>query len=149
MGGPALVVIDFLVVPFQKARMRFQFPVLAPKNCDCCGLCCEGIGSPVAIYTYRASYSGPYLFRPRDLPPELGREIDDYFGGLRGGQPPVEHCLWFDAQTRQCKHHEWRPAVCRKYEVGCASCLDERRPYVALAGEDLGPSPDSTRESRE
>ena len=108
----------------------FQFPILAPQDCEGCGLCCEGIGSPVAIYTYRLSHAGGYLYRPPNLPPELGEEIDAYFGGLKGGEEPLGHCLWFDPETRRCKHHTWRPNVCRQYEVGCDACLDERRPYL-------------------
>jgi len=115
--------------------MEFRFPVLEPENCEGCGLCCEGIGSPVAMYTYRTSYSGPYLYRPKNLPEELAREIDHYFAGLKRGEEPVDHCLWFDVETRKCKHHQWRPQVCRNYQVGCESCLNERRPYVVTQPE--------------
>jgi Fe-S-cluster containining protein len=110
--------------------MTVQLTTLVPQDCQGCGLCCEGIGSPVAIYTYRTSHSGPYLFRPRDLPRHLADEIDRYFDGLKAGEKPVDNCLWFDETTRQCKHHEWRPQVCRKYDVGCDLCLKERAPFV-------------------
>ena len=110
-----------------------RFAVLEPTDCDGCGLCCRGIGSPPAIYTYRISRSGKFLFRPVDLPAELGQQLDDYFYGLLRGQEPVDNCIWLDQTTGKCKHYAWRPQVCRTYEVGCDACLNERRPYVTDA----------------
>jgi Fe-S-cluster containining protein len=106
-----------------------QLSILEPETCDGCGLCCEGIGSPVALYVSRSSWSGAHPFRPADLPEELIREIDDHFGGLFRGQEPQERCLWFDPMARRCRHYEWRPQVCRDYELGGDACLSRRREY--------------------
>lgn len=119
---------------------KYRFEVLEPENCEGCGLCCEGIGSPVAIYTYRTSRSGPYLYRPKDLPEELAREIDLYFAGLWNGDVPQDACLWFDPVTRKCKHHEFRPWVCRQYEVASPACQLERRPYYVGSPLDDDPA---------
>lgn len=105
-------------------------PVLEPASCDGCGLCCEGIGSPVLLYqSYRGS-DAAHPMRPQGLPAELIAEIDDHFRGLSRGQEPQEQCLWFDPERRVCRHYEWRPPICRDYELGGQECLDRRRPCV-------------------
>jgi Fe-S-cluster containining protein len=105
-------------------------PVLQPASCDGCGLCCEGIGSPVLVYqSYRGAESS-HPMRPSDLPSELITEIDDHFLGLVRGQEPQEQCLWYDAERRVCRHYEWRPQVCRDYERGGSACLELRQPFV-------------------
>lgn len=103
-----------------------------------------GIGSPVVLYASRPGYAEPHPFRPDGLPQPLIDEINAHFSGLLRGQEPQECCLWFDAETRLCKHHEWRPQVCRDYEIAGRECLRERRRAV-LAGNPypLRESPDT------
>ena len=108
--------------------------VLEPESCDGCGLCCEGIGSPVALYVTRPGLAADHPFRPVGLPQELIREIDEHFLGLFRGQERQDRCLWFDPAARCCRHYEWRPQVCRDYELGGAPCLDLRR--ARLASDD-------------
>jgi Fe-S-cluster containining protein len=107
-----------------------QFQVLQPESCAGCGLCCEGIGSPVLLYASGPRIIEPHPFRPSGLPLELIEEIDAHFLGLARGQEAQERCLWFDTDTRRCKHYEWRPQVCRDYELGGRACLAQRRPFV-------------------
>ena len=107
-----------------------ELPILPPNSCDGCGACCLGIGSPVMLYASRPEYSEPHPFRPANLPPELVDELNFHFSGLRRGHEPQESCLWFDHDTRQCKHHEFRPQVCRDYELGGRECLRRRREAV-------------------
>ena len=38
-------------------------------------------------------------------------------------------CIWLDMKTRQCRHHEYRPQICRDFEVGSADCHAWRRHY--------------------
>lgn len=101
--------------------------VLEPESCAGCGLCCEGNGSPVVLYASRPEWQTEHPFRPPGLPVELIREIDEHFAGLYRGQEPPERCLWFDAESRRCRHYEWRPQVCRDYELGGTACLTLRR----------------------
>ena len=110
-----------------------DLPVI-PTSCDGCGVCCIGIGSPVVLYASRPHYAIPHPFRPIDIPAELIDEINMHFSGLIRGQEPQDKCLWFDTQTRLCKHHEYRPQVCRDYEIGGRECLRERRKAV-MAGD--------------
>ena len=102
-------------------------PVLSPTSCDGCGLCCEGIGSPVLLYASRPGFGEPHPYRPAGLPHELIEEIDSHFSGLTRGQEPLERCLWFDTTTRQCRHYELRPQICREYELAGPSCLIRRQ----------------------
>jgi Fe-S-cluster containining protein len=37
-----------------------------------------------------------------------------------------EPCIWFDQETRRCKHYEYRPELCRDFEVGEEDCLRVR-----------------------
>ena len=41
-------------------------------------------------------------------------------------------CLWLDIETGRCKHHEFRPNVCRDFRIGSAGCLDWRAEYLVL-----------------
>mgnify|MGYP003580021139 CR=1 FL=1 len=55
----------------------------------------------------------------------LRREIDDAWE--RGtawfaGKP----CIWLDIESRTCRNYEYRPAVCRRFEPGCDTCLEYR-----------------------
>ncbi len=101
-------------------------PLIGPETCGGCGLCCEGIGSPVVLYSSRPGLCEPHPFRPANLPQELIDEINSHFAGLTRGQEPLERCLWFDETTRQCKHYEFRPQVCIDYELGGRACLSRR-----------------------
>lgn len=69
----------------------------------------------------------PHPFRPASLPQELIDEIDFHFSGLFRGQEPQTRCLWFDTETRRCRHYEFRPPICIEYELGGRSCLLRRR----------------------
>lgn len=105
-------------------------PILPPTSCEDCGACCLGIGSPIALYASRPHHAWPHPFRPDNLPRELIEEIDFHFSGLARGQEPQDCCLWFDSTTRRCKHHEFRPEVCRDYELGGRACLRRRREVI-------------------
>ena len=109
-------------------------PVI-PSSCDGCGVCCLGIGSPIVLYASRPHHTTPHPFRPPNLPQELIDEINRHFSGLLRGQEPQAQCLWFDATSRLCKHHEYRPQVCRDFELGGLNCLTDRREAV-LAGQE-------------
>src|SRR5262245_59849235 len=61
---------------------NLQLSMLHPQTCDACGLCCEGIGSPVLLYASRPDSAGAHPFRPPGLPEGLIREIDEQFLGL-------------------------------------------------------------------
>ena len=104
-----------------------SLPILPPESCEGCGLCCEGIGSPVVLYASRPGLPSQHPFRPSNLPHELIEEIDTHFAGLTRGQEPQEYCLWYDRNARACRHYEFRPQICRDYELAGRPCLQRRR----------------------
>ncbi|QDV46899.1 Flagellin N-methylase [Stieleria neptunia] len=38
-------------------------------------------------------------------------------------------CTWLDLETKQCRHHQHRPQVCRDFAVGSVGCLQWRAAY--------------------
>lgn len=109
--------------------------VIPPETCDGCGVCCEGIGSPVVLYASRPGELIPHPFRPAGLPASLQAEIDSHFAGLRRGEEPQEQCLWFDSATRRCRHYEWRPPICREFELGGSACQAVRAETLQAQAE--------------
>jgi Fe-S-cluster containining protein len=89
----------------------------AITTCDACGACCLEQGHP------------PYTNDERQFVPyELLAPIDEHLATLEAddfGQP----CMWFDEETRECRHYEHRPQVCRDFERGCNTCVELRLQY--------------------
>ncbi len=88
-----------------------------PKDCSNCGLCCmtENL-MPWVNRTF-----GQRGCLPKDLAHELAAIMDGPLAGWDGCP-----CVWLNRATGQCKHHEFRPQICRDYEVGGFSCLRTR-----------------------
>lgn len=103
-----------------------ELPVIT--DCEGCGVCCLHMGYPAFIQPVEHSSDEAYWRgMPRDLKDELLSYIADY-------QPPEPGqldgpCFWFDSETRQCKHHQHRPSVCRNFKVGGIGCRHWRRHY--------------------
>lgn len=110
--------------------MEYLFDILEPESCDGCGLCCEEIGSPVLLYQSLPSLEGPHPYRPPGLPQSLIDEIDAHFLGLSRGEESQDRCLWYDPETAHCRHYDWRPQICRDFEMGGDCCLLRRKPFV-------------------
>jgi uncharacterized protein len=115
-----------MIVRNRPAASLPDMKIVDPNSCDGCGVCCAGIGSPVVLYASRPGEPDPHPFRPADLPEHLQEEIDRHFAGLRRGDEPQERCLWFDAHSRRCRHYQWRPDICREFELGGPSCTTVR-----------------------
>ena len=87
-------------------------------NCDGCGACCMAIGHP---QFYRHSNDPIW----ESLPDNLKRQINEHIDNLTEvdmGEP----CIWLDMETRQCKNYEYRPQMCRDFELGNPHCLRMR-----------------------
>lgn len=111
----------------KKNRVRKRKP-LAVLNCDGCGACCDTQGTP------------PFSYQGGDRPPaHLMWDIEEHMYRYDDGEP----CLWYDTQTKQCKHYEHRPDACREFPVGGEDCLRMRTergiPEGPPAGPDEGP----------
>ena len=87
------------------------------ESCDGCGVCCLQQGHP--------PYTDDEL---QYVPDDLLGPIQEHLAALEEsdfGQP----CIWFDDETKQCRHYEHRPQVCRDFERGCPMCVQLRLKY--------------------
>ena len=99
--------------------------------CRGCGACCTHVGVPPGYDPPIAEGSPDYeLFLA--IPEALRDELRDYYQAVWAGKTEDRSlsgnvpCLWFDLETRRCRHYEHRPNVCRTFEIGGASCLGHR-----------------------
>ena len=93
-------------------------------SCEDCGLCCMGQNLVPGSDTWIARLSGEDP--PRIIPPELMEELDTIVCGPCGGSGD-EPCWWLNRATGRCQHYEFRPDVCREFEVGSEACLKCRK----------------------
>ena len=105
----------------------FELEVLNESNdvsCDGCGACCLHMSHPM-YYSKGCDDNGNFILDyPEGMPEELKRSLDD--GGYSITDPDTP-CIWLDLATRQCRHYEWRPPVCREFELGGDDCLRIRQ----------------------
>jgi Fe-S-cluster containining protein len=98
------------------------------SDCDSCGACCRFVTTPPfrRVFDGEGEDAWERLRRER---PELQQEILEYERALRSSGAPFygTPCLWYDPDSAQCRHYEYRPAACRAFAVGSPDCLDARR----------------------
>ena len=102
--------------------------LVAPTSCEGCGVCCGVVTLPP--FRRHLDGTGEEAWdRLRWDRPELFQALLDTERRLREtGEPAYgTPCLWYDGQTRLCRHHEWRPRACRAFEIGGLDCRDARR----------------------
>ncbi len=93
-------------------------------SCDNCGACCLGMGVPPFGEwqgDVRDDSDDPeFDALPESLKHEIvaATEVEDW---------AFKPCIWFDTETRRCKHYELRPVICESFEPGNPICLDDRR----------------------
>jgi Fe-S-cluster containining protein len=92
-----------------------------PLDCTGCGRCCQTQGTPPFL-----DYERPFV--PPDLLSEIDREI---FNPGRDHDGP---CLWYNQETKRCRHYDLRPDVCRDFVVGGEWCLDWREELLSESG---------------
>ena len=88
-----------------------------------CGACCtEQAALPVSWYLGYCAFGDR-----KTLPPKLLADLQSMLDDFMDDEFPADGspCVWFDAETRRCKHYEFRPDVCREENVvpGNESCL--------------------------
>jgi|SRR5579859_1831184 len=101
-------------------------PLPVVTSCRDCGACCtEQAALPLSWYL-----AAQPLGDPGAIPPELLAELRELLVRFRGeGFPPDRSpCIWYDAETRRCRHYDHRPAICREVvQVGDEVCRRWRR----------------------
>ena len=56
-----------------------------------------------------------------DVPNSVKDELLEFIE--EGGAELGERCFWYDVQTKRCKHHKYRPQICRDFEIGNPHCI--------------------------
>ena len=95
--------------------MTIQLPVL---NCDGCGACCQSIGHPQFWRHKTGADADPHWQR---LPGHLKDEINEHVASLEEADM-FQPCIWFDKQSLGCRHYDYRPQMCRDFEVDSEHC---------------------------
>jgi Fe-S-cluster containining protein len=94
-------------------------------DCTDCGACCT---SQAALPTCLvAKHAGNFSVKP--LPSALRKELEATVKRfmIEGWPADGTPCIWYDAETKKCRHYEYRPDVCHDLEVGSPGCLRWRR----------------------
>ena len=112
-------------------RTRVSLPTV--DSCDGCGACCMHMGYPsYQEGNDRQPPEEPWISLPDSLRHELLSFVATY------QEPPEGQldgpCIWFDIETRRCKHHEHRPNVCRDFKINSEDCLGWREHYKDIIG---------------
>lgn len=120
-----------------------------PKNCDNCGACCTHMATPPG----HAAYFPPKGLRipkwaqgvgdakyiaamPQKVWDETRRLFDEAWATNRSALEVP--CFWYDEKTRRCKHWEYRPSVCRNFQIGEPACIAHReRVGITLNGKPV------------
>ena len=112
----------------ERVKAGATLPVLAnPDPCSGCGACCLHVVCPPF---YR--FGDPEWARLVAERPDLAAEVDadserrEAAGGPHDDAP----CLWYDAESKRCRNHEYRPGICADYTPGGRSCLAERAEHA-------------------
>ncbi|NUQ61155.1 MAG: YkgJ family cysteine cluster protein [Pirellulales bacterium] len=106
-------------------------PPRADYQHEGCGNCCVQVGIP----PFRCKADGRIvdvvvrdadeekivsdtdeLPLPENMPAELIQELARL--APLGLEARGEPCVWFDRETRKCKHYEFRPNICRMFNCG-------------------------------
>lgn len=106
--------------------MSRSLPII--ESCDGCGACCRVVSRPPFRRVFDEGGEDTWE-RLKWERPDLRAEIlaDDRARRAAGGPDHGTPCLWLDAETRRCRHYEYRPRACRDFALGGDDCRDARR----------------------
>ena len=103
-----------------------ELPVIG--SCDGCGACCQVVTSPPFYRVFDESGEDAWERLKRERPDLLTELLaDSRARRAQGGPFYGTPCLWYDPQTRRCRHYDLRPHACRAFERGSPDCHDARR----------------------
>jgi len=124
-----------------------SIPTLPVTNCDNCGACCRGMGTPPGFAAFypidgviaewaEGTEDHELWLRFKADRPEAEAELQAYYDGVKDGTIVDRTagydlpCLWYDEATKRCRHYEYRPTTCREaLQPGDEDCLRIRRMY--------------------
>lgn len=100
-----------------------KLPILTnpPESCEGCGLCCMHMAVPPFVDEEE---------RVRLVPPSIREELYKIYETRKMqfkmfGTDAIP-CAWFNPVSRSCLYYEYRPDICREFELGNPSCLEFR-----------------------
>jgi Fe-S-cluster containining protein len=98
------------------------------ESCDGCGACCQVVTHPPFYSVFRELGEAAWERLKRERR-DLVLEIVADYRRRRAAVEPLSGtpCLWYDADTRRCRHYDYRPLACREFVVGEDDCRDARR----------------------
>lgn len=122
----------------RRGGRKSRLPIV--DNCDGCGVCCLEQESPpgfaiIVMYGPQHAMHHEDVERFNSMPPDVREDYDAYVEHIKAGNPHPNNnvCIWFDEDTRQCKHYELRPEICRREVApGDDSCRRWREAYKDL-----------------
>jgi Fe-S-cluster containining protein len=103
-------------------------PLPVVTNCNDCGACRrEQAALPVSLVGEHVRMKSVTPL-PEDLKAELLAAVERF---QRDGWPADgTPCIWYDPETKRCRHYEHRPTLCRDaIQPGDRTCLRWRREY--------------------
>lgn len=106
-----------------------ELPVVT--NCEGCGVCCTSMRTPPHMVFYVNEEYEPIGEDCQDdynrlmAAPEEARQVR--LAKMMGDAPDESPCSWLDPETKQCRWYEFRPDICRDFDVGGESCLSARK----------------------
>jgi len=92
------------------------------ENCDHCGACCLNVVAPPFFINGERNEA---IEKGVD-PTEAARIEQVLFSTPTTEKSP---CLWYDPETRGCRHYEQRPDDCRAFEINSYQCRHSRREH--------------------
>ncbi len=103
---------------------RTPLPTIA--SCDGCGACCTGQAAlPIHLVNEHSGIT-PVRKLPGWLADELRALTKKYMA--EEFPPDGSPCIWYDAETKKCRHYNYRPELCRDgVLVGDDACRRWRR----------------------
>jgi len=103
----------------------------AVGTCEGCGACCLHMAAPPYVDEELALLRTNLPAVYRDLMAvQATRDLQWRVVGV--DEVP---CGFFDWVTRKCRHHEHKPDVCQRFEVGGTCCLQTRRDVGDLVSQ--------------
>lgn len=94
-----------------------------PTNCDGCGVCCMHMATPpYSEAEYRNLMQNHNTVFVDLLKARESRRMQWEVHGQ-----DFIPCGFLDMVTRQCRHYEHRPEICRDFELGGDDCMAFRK----------------------
>jgi len=101
-----------------------------PTSCDGCCACC--------MHAHEPPFAGVNGVPAGDdlnwdaLPESLRSEIVDFRMNIRPQSSHDQPCIWLNLATKRCRHYEYRPSLCRTFELGGEDCLGFRMLHMPI-----------------